>query len=456
MRIKQWIAAVLIGLLILAGTAVGESRTLRPGDRGDAVLALQQALNRLGYLGPEDGSYGEQTVRAVQAFQGLNGLKADGVAGSGTQSALFGNAARPYQTDWPDRPSASGQLSVRDGRVEGTLQSGQWRGEDGEGHGSLFVWHMKDAFVHVDCALPAQTTPEQEQLLEVGMRKISKKELAKALKDAGFAVELDALKGYADKRDAWSAYRGEDDLWGWADEAPVSQEPFTPAMEQAREALLSGARALEIEVYEPSVFVYTRGTGEYPYTRRYAASEAWAEKRRMEFEKKQRKAGVDTTGYSFASARIMLRGLPVTGDLAWKDGKAIDHMNCGVSAVTRPDGTLAFFAQHCALVEKSASDAQTPLLDWEACLRKLLDGEEGFWLFEMEEDAPLMSDVHGEQIQVDTVLAMQSVLTSVEPCWVAEDMPRLTPGYAFTFETRVIQTGAVTAAQTYYVSRVAE
>lgn len=454
-RIKQWMAAFLIGLLILTGTAMGESGTLRPGDHSDAVLALQQALNKLGYLGPEDGEYGEQTVRAVQAFQGLNELKTDGVAGSSTQAALFGDAARPYQTDWPERPKASGQLSVQDGRVVGTLQSGQWRG-DGEGHHGLMVWQMKDAFVHVDCALPAQTTPEQEQLLEVTMRKISKKELERALKNAGFTVKSDALKGYADKRDAWSAYKGEEDLWGWADEAPVTQEPFTPAMEQARQALLSGARALEIEVYEPSLFVYTRGTGEYPYTRRYAASEVWAEKRRIQFEERQRKAGVDTTRYSFASARIMLRGLPVTEDLAWKDGKAIDHMNCGVSAVTRPDGTLAFFAQHCSLVEKSASEPQAPLLDWEVCLRRLLDGEEGFWLFEMEKDSPLMTEVNGESIQVDTVLAMQTVLTSVEPCWVAEDMPRLTPGYAFTFETRVIQTGAVTAAQTYYVSRVAE
>lgn len=454
-RIKQWMAALLVGLMVLAGTAMGEGGTLRPGDQGDAVLALQQALNGLGYQGPEDGNYGEQTIRAVQAFQGLNGLKADGVAGPDTQSTLFSDAARPYQTDWPDRPSASGQLSVRDGHVTGTLKSGQWRG-DGRGHDGLMVWQMKDAFVHVDCDLPTQTTPEQEQLLEVNARKISKKELTKALTNAGFTVKSDAVKGHADKRDAWSAYQGEEDLWGWADEAPVTQEPYTPSMERARQALLDGAQALGIEVYEPSVFVYTRGTGEYPYTRRYAASEAWAEKRRMQFEERQRKAGVDTTGYTFASARISLRGLPVTGDLAWKDGKAIDHMNCGVSAVTRPDGTLAFFAQHCALEEKSASDPQTPLLDWEACLRKLLDGEEGFWLFEMEADAPLMSEVNGEMIQIDTVLAMQNVLTSVETCWVAEEMPRLTPGYAFTFETRVVQTGAVTAAQTYYVSRVSE
>lgn len=42
MRIKQWMAAFLIGLLILAGSAVGESTTLRPGDRGDAVLACSR------------------------------------------------------------------------------------------------------------------------------------------------------------------------------------------------------------------------------------------------------------------------------------------------------------------------------------------------------------------------------------------------------------------------------
>jgi peptidoglycan hydrolase-like protein with peptidoglycan-binding domain len=69
--------------------------TLRTGDRGDAVLALQRRLVFLGYwLGEPDGFYGSSTAHAVTAFQKLTGLARDGVAGPATRSAL-GRAGRP-------------------------------------------------------------------------------------------------------------------------------------------------------------------------------------------------------------------------------------------------------------------------------------------------------------------------------------------------------------------------
>lgn len=69
--------------------------TLRPGDAGPEVTMLQRRLRSLGYwLGTPDGTYGELTRQAVMAFQKVEGLSADGVAGPTTRAALA-EAGRP-------------------------------------------------------------------------------------------------------------------------------------------------------------------------------------------------------------------------------------------------------------------------------------------------------------------------------------------------------------------------
>jgi hypothetical protein len=65
--------------------------TLRVGSRGDAVSALQQALNvQLGLSLSTDGVFGARTAAAVRAFQASRGLVADGVVGPATRAALAG------------------------------------------------------------------------------------------------------------------------------------------------------------------------------------------------------------------------------------------------------------------------------------------------------------------------------------------------------------------------------
>jgi len=63
--------------------------TLKPGDTGAQVKALQRELNALGYtVGKVDGSYGSQTSKAVTAFQRARHLTADGIVGPLTLQAL--------------------------------------------------------------------------------------------------------------------------------------------------------------------------------------------------------------------------------------------------------------------------------------------------------------------------------------------------------------------------------
>lgn len=100
--------------------------TLHPGDKGPAVLALQQRLRDLGYwLGTPDGTYGGLTVQAVMAFQKVEGLERDGIVGPGTAAALD-------QAIRPSAASTGGDLIevdkarqvlfvVRDGAVQWVL-----------------------------------------------------------------------------------------------------------------------------------------------------------------------------------------------------------------------------------------------------------------------------------------------------------------------------------------------
>lgn len=67
---------------------------LRKGAKGEEVARLQRALIQLGYLdGKADGDFGAKTAAAVVAFQAVNGLSADGIAGEQTQAKLYGGDA---------------------------------------------------------------------------------------------------------------------------------------------------------------------------------------------------------------------------------------------------------------------------------------------------------------------------------------------------------------------------
>ena len=106
--------------------------TLELGESGDAVAALQARLVELGYwMGEPDGSYGQLTRQAVMAFQKVEGLGRDGVAGPATQAQLA----------VAGRPSAQGGdgieidlarqviFIVQGGQVRWTLNTSTGNGE---------------------------------------------------------------------------------------------------------------------------------------------------------------------------------------------------------------------------------------------------------------------------------------------------------------------------------------
>ncbi len=71
-----------------SASAAPSPALLKQGNGGPRVRDLQVALTALGLLSGADGDYGAATSAAVAAFQGANGLAADGVAGPATVAAL--------------------------------------------------------------------------------------------------------------------------------------------------------------------------------------------------------------------------------------------------------------------------------------------------------------------------------------------------------------------------------
>lgn len=84
---------------------------LRRGDNNAQVMVMQQYLVDLGYLKSQpDGQFGSGTERAVKLFQEANGLTADGIAGKGTLSILYGGDAVAYGGSSSSGDSMSGSL----------------------------------------------------------------------------------------------------------------------------------------------------------------------------------------------------------------------------------------------------------------------------------------------------------------------------------------------------------
>lgn len=111
---------------LACGPALAAYRTLRLGSTGSDVVQLQQALNQRGYsVGTPDGKFGPKTETAVRSFQKDNKLKVDGIAGNGTQTALY-NQAQPIVTSAPtatSAPTSGAQISF--GGDYTTIEKGQ-------------------------------------------------------------------------------------------------------------------------------------------------------------------------------------------------------------------------------------------------------------------------------------------------------------------------------------------
>lgn len=83
--------AVMLGLCLMTSISFAGA-TFHPGDKGNQITTIQQALANYGYNISVDGDYGASTQAAVRQFQEAQGLEADGIVGAATYEALMGEA----------------------------------------------------------------------------------------------------------------------------------------------------------------------------------------------------------------------------------------------------------------------------------------------------------------------------------------------------------------------------
>lgn len=97
MPVKRFIVLLMAVMLIYFSCYIysgytGDSvaaATYSWGSKGPTVTEIQRRLKNWGYYnGSVDGTYGYQTYLAVKSFQSKNGLRADGIVGTHTLSAL--------------------------------------------------------------------------------------------------------------------------------------------------------------------------------------------------------------------------------------------------------------------------------------------------------------------------------------------------------------------------------
>ena len=132
-RLICLLAVIVLSVSCFGSAAPLSSSTLHNGSRGESVRKLQQALIDLGYLnGKADGIFGNQTEKAVRAFQSAKKLTVDGLAGKKTQEILFSSkptagttAAVPTAGSAPT-PTPSPAAVTATGSSGGNLFSGNY------------------------------------------------------------------------------------------------------------------------------------------------------------------------------------------------------------------------------------------------------------------------------------------------------------------------------------------
>lgn len=137
-----------------AGRRAGQS--VRKGDTGAGVVEVQTILARLGfYRGKLDGHAGDETDRAIRAFQFAAGLEVDG---------SFGNASRDAAAKVPAFPGVSLPSPVRSAvtrAYQQRLKDRRWAidadGFHGRGTSSTFRKFQAEKGLDVDGCGGAQT-----------------------------------------------------------------------------------------------------------------------------------------------------------------------------------------------------------------------------------------------------------------------------------------------------------
>lgn len=118
MTMKRFLAILLVLAMLLPAGAMAATRTLKLGQTGDDVKAVQTLLKGYGYYaGAEDGEFDVATATAVKSFQRVNRLTVDGKVGPKTLAKMnSGNVVNVQAVQ-----TSLKNLAYYDGAVDGNF-----------------------------------------------------------------------------------------------------------------------------------------------------------------------------------------------------------------------------------------------------------------------------------------------------------------------------------------------
>ena len=138
--------------------------TIYPGDSDSAdgvayVVFLQNRLIELGYLeDAADGTYGDNTQKAVRDFQKSNGLDATGIADPSTQAALYSDAAARYTVSTDNSIFTGDTIKVQTMLVTLGFMINKVDGEMGDNTRAA-IRSFKEYMMSIDPTFGATPTP---------------------------------------------------------------------------------------------------------------------------------------------------------------------------------------------------------------------------------------------------------------------------------------------------------
>lgn len=108
---------------MLLSAASSDADSLKKGDAGSEVYAVQRKLNELGYLNYRPtGKFSDMTTEAVRKFQQLNEIPSTGEVNTATKQAIFSSEAKRNSAN-PDFKKVIGRAYTGTNHGKGVLSA---------------------------------------------------------------------------------------------------------------------------------------------------------------------------------------------------------------------------------------------------------------------------------------------------------------------------------------------
>ncbi len=298
----------------------------------------------------------------------------------------------------------------------------------------------------LDCPMPRPLTETRQ--LTVAYRKITKKELEKAVKSIGQSTKGAELRQFvSDPLTRMVSFEVEREL---------STPPYLPQpdaverveTQRAKEIMRSLAAALDVSLCE-ELIAWKRNV---PYEGNPAASTLVAkiqEENRRQFVQTERKFGRDgTDDITLLYAMYELEGLPVMFQYYWSDGRDAYGASSELYAAVNDEGRLVQASLWGVPVIQDTHTLSLPQRDWQTLVREWVAA--CYWPGSHLEDVTQESELYGEITDFGTY----EVITRLASCWVGREEYRLEPGWYGVIEQRVLSDDSLAGQRLAYAAAV--